>query len=198
LVLHRRLTTQSRGRLARTRKPPLTSNVRQIRVVGPRCRLCQCHQLSASVSMPCAHGRSVLASAPVWAVRPSAASARSVEAPAFFLPAWSHVGDHGRSPSAQEVTRSAYSSVDSKAWVSAASRLPRLAGQWQKQHCRSWSNLEHQMPEVSTRRRRASGTSSQSSSAIAVSRSCHPLVQPGSPNHSVKGTCLRQAPYVER
>jgi hypothetical protein len=70
--------------------------------------------------------------------------------------------------------------------------------QWEKQHCSGWPNLEHQMPEVSTRRRHASGPSSQSSSAVAASRSGHPLAQPGSPNHSVKGTCLRQAPYVER
>jgi hypothetical protein len=58
---------------------------------------------------------------------------------------------------------------------------------------------ERQMPEVSTHRRRASGPSSQSSSAVAVSRSGHLLVQPGSPNRSVKGTSRkRAAPYVER
>jgi hypothetical protein len=44
----------------------------------------------------------VLASASAWAVRPAAASARAVEAPAVFLPAWSRVGDHRCSPSAQE------------------------------------------------------------------------------------------------
>jgi hypothetical protein len=41
----------------------------------------------------------VLASASAWAVRPSAASARLVPTPAFFLPAWSRVGDHRCSPS---------------------------------------------------------------------------------------------------
>jgi hypothetical protein len=90
-------------------------------------------------------------------------------------------------------------SVSSMARVSAASRLQRLPGQWRKQHCRGWPNLEHQMPEVPIRRRRASGPSSQSSSAVAVSRSSHPLAQPGSPNPSVKGTSRkRAAPYVER
>ena len=183
-------------------RPPLTSNVRQLRVVGPdaiSASVGQCRPVSVSVSMPCARGRSVLVSAPAWAVRPSAASARSIAAPAFFLPAWSHVGDHRFSPSVQEVVQSTYSSAGSMARISAASRLPRLASQLQKQHCRGWPNLEHQMPEVSTRRRRASGLSSQSPSAVAVSRSGHPLAQPGSPNHSVKGTSRwRAAPYVER
>ena len=190
------LTPPSRGRPARG--PPLTSNVRQLRAVGPRCHLCQCHQLIASVSMPCAHGRSVLPSASACAVRPLAASAQSVAAPAFFLPAGSHVGDHRCSPSAQEVMSPAHSSVGDMARVSAVSRLPRLAGRWPKQHCRGRPNLDHKMPEVSTRRRRASRPSSQSSSAVAVSRSGHPHAQSGPPNRSVKGTCLRQAPYVER
>ena len=155
--------------------------------------------VSASVSMPCAHGRCVLVSALAWAVRPSAASARSAAAPAFFLPAWSYVGDHRFSQNAQEVMRSKYSSVGSRAQISAASRLPRLASKWQKQHCRGWPNLEHQMPEVPTRRRRASRPSSQSPSAVAASRSGHRLAQSGSPNHSVKGTSRkRAAPYVER
>jgi hypothetical protein len=37
--------------------------------------------------MPCANVKAVLASASAWAVRPSAASARSVAASAVFLPA---------------------------------------------------------------------------------------------------------------
>ena len=63
---------------------------------------------------------------------------------------------------------------------------------------RGTPNPEIQMPKVSTRQRRAHWASSQSSSAVAALRSGHPLAQSGSPNHSVKGTCLRQAPYVER
>jgi hypothetical protein len=60
-------------------------------------------------------------------------------------------------------------------------------------------NSERQMPEASTCQRCASGLSIQSLSAVAVSRSGHSLAQPGSPNHSVKGTSRRRAaPYVER
>jgi hypothetical protein len=68
----------------------------------------------------------------------------------------------------------------------------------QEQHCRGRPNLKHQMPEVSTRRRCAARASSQSPSTVAVSRCCHLLAQPRSPNHSIKRTRLRQAAYVER
>jgi hypothetical protein len=65
--------------------------------------------------------------------------------------------------------------------------------------CKGWPNFEHQMPEVSTRQRRASWRPSRSLSAVAASRSGHLLAQPGSPNRSVKGTSRkRAAPYVER
>jgi hypothetical protein len=149
--------------------------------------------------MPCAQGKGVLASASAWAVRPSAASAGSVAAPAFFLPAWSHIGDHRCSPSDQEVMRPAHSSVGSMARVSAIHACRAWPANGRNSIARGWPNLKHQMPEVSTRRLRASGASSQSSSAVAVSRSGHPLAQPGSPNHSVKGTSRRRAaPYVER
>jgi hypothetical protein len=93
----------------------------------------------------------------------------------------------------------AHSIVGSTARVSVISRSPRLAGRREKQYCKGWPNFEHQMPEVSTRQRRTSGASSQSSSAVAASRSGQILAQPGSPNHSVKGTSRkRAAPYVER
>ena len=59
-------------------------------------------------------------------------------------------------------------------------------------------NAECQMPKVSTRQRRAHWASSQSSLALAALRSGRPLAQPGLPNRSVKGTCLRQAPYLGR
>jgi hypothetical protein len=59
-------------------------------------------------------------------------------------------------------------------------------------------NTECQVPKVSTCQGRAHWASSQSSSAVAALRSGHPLAQPGPPNRSVKGTCLRQAPYLER
>jgi hypothetical protein len=140
----------------------------------------------------------VLASAPAWAVRPSAASARFVASPALFLPAWSRMGDHRCSPSIQ-VRSQASSAVGVLGRASATSRLSRLAGRNQNQHCKGWPNFEYQMPEVSTRQPRASQLSSQSLSAVAVSRSGHPLAQPGSPNPSVKGTSRkRAAPYVER
>jgi hypothetical protein len=60
-------------------------------------------------------------------------------------------------------------------------------------------NLKYQMPDISTRQRRASRRSSGSFSAVAVVRSCRLLAQPGPPNRSVKGTSRkRAAPYVGR
>ena len=59
-------------------------------------------------------------------------------------------------------------------------------------------DTECQMPKVSTRQRRACWASSRSPSAVVASRSGHLLAQPGVPNRSVKGTCLRQAPYLGR
>jgi hypothetical protein len=47
-------------------------------------------------------GKGVLASTSAWAVRPSAASARSAAAQAVFLPAWSQMGEHRCSPSRSE------------------------------------------------------------------------------------------------
>jgi len=93
----------------------------------------------------------------------------------------------------------AHSIVVGMARVSAISLSPRFACRRQKQCCKGWPNFEHQMPEVSTRRRRASGHSTQSLPAVAVSRSGHLLALSGSPNRSVKGTSRkRAAPYVER
>jgi len=62
-------------------------------------------------------------------------------------------------------------------------------------------NPEYQMPEVSTRQRRAYRPEGQSFSPVAVSRSGHLLAQPGPPNISVKGTSCgkpQDAPYVGR
>ena len=93
----------------------------------------------------------------------------------------------------------AHSIVGGVARVSARSRSPRLASRTENQCCKGWPNFEHQMLEVSTRQRHASGQLSQSCSAVAASRSGQLLAQPGSPNRSVKGTSRkRAAPYVER
>ena len=79
-------------------------------------------------------------------------------------------------------------------------RVPsHLAGDPGSRSSPSRPNSERQMPEASTCQCRASGLSIQSLSVVAVSRSGHSLAQPGSPNHSVKGTSRRRAaPYVER
>jgi hypothetical protein len=93
----------------------------------------------------------------------------------------------------------AHSIVGGVARVSALSRSPRLASHRQKQYCKGWPNFECQMPQVSTRQRRAPWRPSPSLSPVAASRSGHPHAQPGSPNRSVKGTSRkRAAPYVER
>jgi hypothetical protein len=77
-------------------------------------------------------------------------------------------------------------------------RRPQSAG-GRKPQCTVGPNLEYQVPEVSIRQRRASGSSSRSFSAVAALRSCRLLAQPGPPNPSVKGTSRkRAAPYVER
>jgi hypothetical protein len=55
-----------------------------------------------------------------------------------------------------------------------------------------------EMPQVLRCLRSASSRSNSPVGPLAPSRFCHLLAQPCSPNHSVKGTCLRQAPYVER
>jgi hypothetical protein len=86
LVHLRCLTPPSRGPACGR---PLTSNVRPtagLKVQFTCSVFCQCQLPKASVSMLCAHGRGVLASASAWAVRPSAASARSVVTSAFRLP----------------------------------------------------------------------------------------------------------------
>jgi hypothetical protein len=78
------------------------------------------------------------------------------------------------------------------------SRLSPSVNRCQKNTMHGWPNLECQMPEVSTRQRRASWAS-HPVSAVAPLRSCRLLAQPSSPNHSVKGTSRkRAAPYVER
>jgi hypothetical protein len=55
-----------------------------------------------------------------------------------------------------------------------------------------------EMPEVSTRVPSAGRWPGLGVARSVAPRSCHLLAQPRSPNHSVKETCLRQAPYVER
>jgi hypothetical protein len=83
--------------------------------------------------------------------------------------------------------------------ISAGRAPSHLASEPRSCSSPSRPNPERQMPEVSTCQRRASGLSIQSLSAVVVSRSGHPLAQPGSPNRSVKGTSRkRAAPYVER
>jgi hypothetical protein len=198
LVLHRRLTTQSRGRLARTRKPPLTSNVRQRELKA---------DFMPHLPLPAARCLSLDASCP-WERRahfsvglgcPSFGGQRTLRSRSGRLLA--SLGTCRRSSLFAKRPRRlpAHSIVGSVARVSALSRSPRLAGRRQKQYCKGWPNFEYQMPEVSTRHGRASGHSTQSLPAVAASRSGRPLAQPGSPNHSVKGTSRkRAAPYVER
>jgi hypothetical protein len=83
--------------------------------------------------------------------------------------------------------------------ISAGRAPSHLASEPRSCSSPSLPSSERQMPEVSTCQRCASGLSIQSLSAVAVSRSGYPLAQPGSPNHSVKGTSRRRAaPYVER
>jgi hypothetical protein len=90
-----RLTAPSRGRPASG--PPLTSDVRQYGVAA------RSHtwfaSSSHSVSMPLCLGNSVPSSVSAWAVRPSAASARSAAIQAVFWSAWSRVSSRGCLPS---------------------------------------------------------------------------------------------------
>jgi hypothetical protein len=109
----------------------------------------------------------VLASAPAWAVRPSAASARSVGAPAFFLPAWSHLGDHHCSSSGQKIMRPAHSSLGQHGTSLCRFTLAALGLPIKNSTAGVDLTLKHQMPEVSTRQRCAARASSQSPSTVA-------------------------------
>jgi hypothetical protein len=152
---------------------------------------------NASLSKPYANVRGVLASASVWAVRPSAASAPTVAVQTVLLAAWSQArGPRGLAGSwevcaarrRQSTLRESQQRVRCGAWP--ACRGPLL---------RSVPNPEYQMPEVSLRRRQSTGPSNQASLVVAYLRFTSLAAPPSSPNPSVKGTSRkRAAPYVER
>jgi hypothetical protein len=182
----RRLTPQSRGRLAASRKPPLTSNVRQSRQMPSAMRALPSfvsdNSARFSVGVGC----------------PSFGGQRTNGGGSSRLRASLGTGlKPSLSGSCLVGLRQALSSAVLCENLYTVTVVP-LVQRSGFTSSRRTPNAECQMPTVSTRQRRAHWASSQSSSAVAALRSGCPLAQPGPPNRSVKGTCLRQAPYLGR
>ena len=203
-MLHRPLPTQSWGRVAHARKPPLTSNVRQRRKPIPSGMGANQHFVSlrhrrqSRFSLRRRLLRGVPASASAWAVRPSAASARSVAVQVVFLPVWSRVPGQSDLAGSWNVCACIHRLRTLR--ESVMRPLQRLATV-SKCSSSAWPNPELQMLEVSTHQRRVRRLPSQASSPVVLSRSGHLAAQSGPPNISVKGTSCgkpQAAPYVER
>ena len=107
----RHLTPPSRGLAC---GQPLTSNVRHQKAAGP------------VKSQRHVYGFWVPASSSAWAVRPPAASARSVAIQAVFESAWSHVG--GRSSTPRSLESLSLVIASGTLWaISATASLQRFA-----------------------------------------------------------------------
>jgi len=147
---------------------------------------------------------------PAWAVRPSAASARTVTVHAVFLPRWSRaraarcprsalmffrLHTEFKQPGQRPRSMSEYLLP-----VSAEPQSSHLAAS-ENPNTGAWPNWQIQMQEISTRHCRLTSRWGFSLARLAVSRSGHLFAQCGSPNISVKGTSCgkpQAAPYVGR
>ena len=166
--------------------------------------------------MPGAHGRCVPVPSATWAVRPLAASARAVAAPALFLPAWSKIGHLGCLPAEQRhhvpVSAVKQPSRQVLAWVGSSV----ASGKATSHLCsatlaavgyRTWVNVSMvSLTETAT-------TPVRQSRAPVARATASRLPCPSAwgwlatvdaspaPNHSVKGTSCayaQSAPYLER